>query len=301
MDSAAIETRGLTKVFGQIRAVDSLDLRVQRGEVFGFLGPNGAGKTTTIRVLLDFIRPTSGSANVLGGSGSDPDIRRKVGYLPAELNLSKRYTGATAVNYLGSLRGGYDEAYATKLADRFQLDLSRPFGDLSTGNRRKVGIVQAFMNHPDLLILDEPTSGLDPLLQDEFQDLVRESSQGGATVFLCSHALPEVEALADRVAIIRAGKLATVAHIDELRARARHRMVMTIEGEFDARKFANLPGVIRAEANGQQLEVVAEGSVDAVIKQAAELTVTRLDTPGDDLAEIFRAYYEGDAGEVRQV
>ena len=294
VDSAAIETRGLTKVFGQIRAVDSLDLRVQRGEVFGFLGPNGAGKTTTIRMLLDFIRPTAGSANILGGSGGDPDIRRRVGYLPAELNLSKRYTGATAIDYLGRVRGGYDEAYARQLADRFQLDLSRPFGELSTGNRRKVGIVQAFMNHPDLLVLDEPTSGLDPLLQDEFQDLVRESSRDGATVFLCSHALPEVEALADRVAIIRAGKLATVAHIDELRARARHRMVMTIEGEFDVRKFARLPGVIQSEANGQQLEVVAEGSVDAVIKQAAELTVTRLDTPGDDLAEIFRAYYEGD-------
>ncbi len=293
VDSAAIETRGLTKVFGQIRAVDSLDLRVQRGEVFGFLGPNGAGKTTTIRILLDFIRPTAGSANILGGSGGDQDIRRRVGYLPAELNLSKRYTGATAIDYLGRVRGGYDEAYARQLADRFQLDLSRPFGELSTGNRRKVGIVQAFMNHPDLLVLDEPTSGLDPLLQDEFQDLVRESSRDGATVFLCSHALPEVEALADRVAIIRAGKLATVAHIDELRARARHRMVMTIEGEFDVRKFARLPGVIQSEANGQQLEVVAEGSVDAVIKQAAELTVTRLDTPGDDLAEIFRAYYEG--------
>ncbi len=292
--TAAITTRNLTKEFGELRAVDNLDLRVERGEIFGFLGPNGAGKTTTIRMLLDFIRPTSGTSEVLGGSGADPAVRRKLGYLPADLNLNRRYSGETTLNYLGSLRGGFDEPFARELADRFHLDLSRPFGELSTGNRRKIGIVQAFMHHPELLILDEPTSGLDPLLQDEFQELVRNTAKNGATVFLCSHALPEVEALADRVAIIRAGKLATVARIDELRTRARHRMLLVIEGEFDAGDFRRLAGVISAEASGQKLEVVVEGSVDAVVKQAAQLTVTRLDTPGDDLAEIFRAFYEGD-------
>ncbi|MGE3073981.1 MAG: ABC transporter ATP-binding protein [Dehalococcoidia bacterium] len=295
MASAAIATTGLTKEFGELRAVDNLNLEVERGEVFGFLGPNGAGKTTTIRMLLDFIRPTAGTCQVLGGSGADPAIRRKLGYLPAELHLNRRYSGGTTMHYLGSLRGGFDEPFARDLAERFHLDLSRPFGELSTGNRRKIGIIQAFMHHPDLLILDEPTSGLDPLLQDEFQALVREAAQKGATVFLCSHVLPEVEALADRVAIIRAGQLATVAHIDELRTRARHRMVMVVGGPFDPADFKRLPGVVSAEANGQKLEVVVEGSVDAVVKEAAKLTVTRLDTPGDDLAEIFRAFYEGDA------
>ncbi|MGE0600718.1 MAG: ABC transporter ATP-binding protein [Dehalococcoidia bacterium] len=294
MLGAAIATSGLTKDFGQLRAVDHLHLEVERGEIFGFLGPNGAGKTTTIRMLLDFIRPTAGTAEVLGGSGADPEVRRKLGYLPAELHLNRRYSGETTMSYLGSLRGGFDEPFARNLAERFRLDLDRPFGELSTGNRRKIGIVQAFMHHPELLILDEPTSGLDPLLQDEFQALVRDSAQKGATVFLCSHVLPEVEALADRVAIIRSGKLATVAHIDELRTRARHRMVMVVDGPFDPGNFQRLPGVISAEGNGQKLEVVAEGSVDAVVKEAAKLTIKRLDTPGDDLAEIFRAFYEGD-------
>lgn len=294
MANAAIATSGLTKKFGALRAVDNLHLQVDRGEIFGFLGPNGAGKTTTIRMLLDFIRPTAGSCEVLGGSGADPEVRRKLGYLPAELNLNRRYSGETTISFLGSLRGRFDEPFARDLADRFHLDLDRPFGELSTGNRRKIGIVQAFMHHPELLILDEPTSGLDPLLQEQFQELVRDSVAKGATVFLCSHVLPEVEALADRVAIIRSGRLATVAHIEELRTRARHRMVLVIEGTFDASDFRRLPGVVRAEANGPKLEVVVEGSVDAVVKQAAQLNVTRLDTPGDDLAEIFRAYYEGD-------
>jgi ABC-2 type transport system ATP-binding protein len=292
--TTAIRTRKLTKDFGSLRAVDSLDLEVDQGEVFGFLGPNGAGKTTTIRMLLDFIRPTSGEGQLLGGYGSDPAIRRRVGYLPAELHLHRQYTGETAVSFLGQLHGDYDRTYAHQLADRFHLDLSRPFGELSTGNRRKVGIVQAFMHRPELLILDEPTSGLDPLLQDEFQTLVREAAAGGATVFLCSHMLPEVEALAGRVAIVRAGHLATVSKIEELRARARHRIVFTVEGEFDPALFSRLPGVVEARGYGGKLEVLVEGSVDPVIKAAAKLEIRRVDTPGDDLAEIFRAFYEGD-------
>ncbi|MEO8540553.1 MAG: ABC transporter ATP-binding protein [bacterium] len=292
--TAAIITRGLTKDFGSLRAVDSLDLEVAQGEVFGFLGPNGAGKTTTIRMLLDFIRPTSGEGRLLGGYGADPAIRRRVGYLPAELHLHRNYSGETALSFLGNLRGDYDAAYAHQLADRFHLDLSRPFGELSTGNRRKVGIVQAFMHRPELFILDEPTSGLDPLLQDEFQALVREAAAGGATVFLCSHMLPEVEALATRIAIVRAGRLATVSKIEELRARARQRIVFTVDGPFEPDVFSRLPGVIEARNTSDKLEVIVEGSVDPVIKAAANLQIIRVDTPGDDLAEIFRAFYEGD-------
>jgi ABC-2 type transport system ATP-binding protein len=298
--TAAIATRGLTKDFGSLRAVNSLDLEVEQGEVFGFLGPNGAGKTTTIRMLLDFIRPTSGEGLLLGGPGADPAIRRRVGYLPAELHLHRRYTGESALSFLGHVRGDYDRTYAHQLADRFRLDLSRPFGELSTGNRRKVGIVQAFMHRPELLILDEPTSGLDPLLQDEFQSLVRQAAARGATVFLCSHMLPEVEALAERVAIVRSGKLATISKIEALRAQARHRIVFTVEGPFDPAVFGRLPGVIEAKRAAGKLEVVVEGSVDPVIKAAAHLEVSRVDTPGDDLAEIFRTYYEGDTSGLAQ-
>ncbi len=291
----AIQTSALTKAFGDLVAVDRLDLTVSRGEVFGFLGPNGAGKTTTIRMLLDFLRPTAGDLAVLGANVRDPGIRRRIGYLPGDLKLPRRYSGNDIVEYFGRLRGGVDTGYARTLARRFGLDLNRPSGELSTGNRRKIGILQAFMHRPDLLILDEPTSGLDPLLQDEFQSLVREAAGDGATVFLCSHMLPEVEALAGRVAIIRGGHLATVATMDQLRARARHRLVFRVDGDFQPSAFQDLPGVIQATSDGPNLTVIVEGSVDAVLKAAAALTVTRIETPGDDLAEIFRAFYESSA------
>jgi len=292
MTGPAIETHGLTKAFGELVAVNQLDLAVERGEVFGFLGPNGAGKTTTIRMLLDFLRPTSGTLSVLGDDVSNPGLRRRIGYLPAELKIDRRYSGNDVISYFGGIRGGVDRQFARALAERFGLDLSRPSGHLSTGNRRKIGILQAFMHRPELLILDEPTSGLDPLLQDEFQDLVRETAARGTTVFLCSHMLPEVEALAGRVAIIRAGRLATVATMEQLRARARHHIVFRVEGPFEPAAFAALPGVVESRAEAHDLVVIVEGSVDPVLKAAAKLTVTRIETPGDDLAEIFRAFYE---------
>ncbi|MGH9004235.1 MAG: ABC transporter ATP-binding protein, partial [Acidimicrobiia bacterium] len=218
---AVIETRQLTKRFGSLTAVDSLDLEVRRGEIFGYLGPNGAGKTTTIRLCLDFLRPTSGSLRVLDGTGRDPAVRRRTGYLPGDLKLDPRYTANDVLEFYGRLRGGLDQALVADLLERFDLDPTRPAGELSTGNRRKIGIVQAFAHRPELLILDEPTSGLDPLLQHEFQQVLRRAVADGATVFLSSHVLPEVEALAHRVGILRQGRLVAVAGIDELRAQAR--------------------------------------------------------------------------------
>jgi ABC-2 type transport system ATP-binding protein len=191
MPDAAVRTEGLTKHFGPVRAVDDLDLVIERGEVFGYLGPNGAGKTTTVRLLLDFLRPTAGRAVVLGGSGGDPEIRRRIGYLPGDLRLEPDYTGTDVIELFGSLRGGFDRPWVDSLLERFGLDPSRRVGELSTGNRRKVGVVQAFMSRPELLLLDEPTSGLDPLLQHEFNALVREVVAEGATVLLSSHVLPE--------------------------------------------------------------------------------------------------------------
>jgi beta-exotoxin I transport system ATP-binding protein len=202
-----------------VQALRGLDLEVERGEVFGYLGPNGAGKTTTIRLLLDFIRPSGGRAVVLGGTGADPQVRRRMGYLPADLPVDPRWTAQDLIDFYGRLRGGVDPTWVGELLRGFDLDPARPVEELSTGNRRKVGIVQAVMHRRELLVLDEPSTGLDPLLRYEFQVLIRELNGAGTTVFLSSHVLPEVEALAGRVAILRRGELVTVAGVEELRRR----------------------------------------------------------------------------------
>ena len=289
-----IEARQLTKRFGPLTAVDSLDLEVRRGEIFGYLGPNGSGKTTTIRLCLDFLRPTAGALRVLGGSGGDPAIRRRIGYLPGDLRLEPRYRAADVLEFYGALRGGLDQALVAGLMDRFDLDPTRPVGELSTGNRRKVGIVQAFAHRPELLILDEPTSGLDPLLQHEFQAVLREAVADGATVFLSSHVLPEVEALADRVGILREGRLVAVAGIDELQAQARQRIDFHVAPPADPSVFAGIPEVVSTEAVDGVIHVVVEGSVERVVRAAARLEVRRLVTHDADLEDVFLRYYQGD-------
>ena len=291
-----IETRQLTKRFGTLTAVDGLDLEVRRGEVFGYLGPNGAGKTTTIRLCLDFLRPTTGSLRVLDGTGRDPAVRRRIGYLPGDLRLDPRYTAGDVLEFYGALRGGLNGALAQELLERFDLDPTRPVGELSTGNRRKVGIVQAFAHRPELLILDEPTSGLDPLLQHEFQQVLRRAVSEGATVFLSSHVLPEVEALADRVGILRQGHLVAVAGIGELQAQARQRIDFHVAPPADPSVFAGIPEVVSAEAVDGVIHVVVEGSVERVIKAAARLEVHRLVTHDADLEDVFLRYYQGEPG-----
>ena len=296
MGDAAILARGLTKHFGAVHAVEAVDLQVDTGEVFGFLGPNGAGKTTTIRMLLDFLRPTSGTARVLGGSGADPEIRRRMGYLPADLRVDPRYTADDLLDFLGSLRGSTDPAFRRALLDRFDLDPDRPIGELSTGNRRKVGIVQAFMHRPELVVLDEPTSGLDPILQHEFLELVREVVAGGTTVFLSSHVLPEVERVADRVGILRRGRLVTVAAVDELRSRARQRIDLLVGGPADIAVFHGVPGVVEVDSRDGLVRLVVEGSVDGALKAAANLSVDRIVTHEADLEEVFLEYYRENTG-----
>lgn len=288
---SAIRTENLTKHFGQVRAIHGLDLSVEVGEVFGYLGPNGAGKTTTIRLLLDFLRPTAGSATVLGGSPADPAVRRRVGFLPADLAVDPRYTAKDLLDFYGALRGRHDPTWVDTLLQRFDLDPTRPFRELSTGNRRKVGIVQAFAHRPELLILDEPTSGLDPLLQAEFARLIREMTATGATVFLSSHVLPEVEELAGRVAILRRGELATVAGVAELRAQARARVELRLAEPVPPGTFDGVPGVVEARTDDTTVHLVVEGSMDQLIKRAATLTVVRLITHEADLEEVFLSYY----------
>ncbi len=203
----AIHTEGLTKKYGDIEALVDLDLEVQRGEVFGFLGPNGAGKTTMIRTVLDLIRPSRGKAAILGlDSHCDSvEIRRHIGYLPGDLAMYPRLTGRDTLAYFGNLRGGIDWAYVGQLAERLNADLSKKVADYSTGNRQKVGLIQAFMSRPELIIMDEPSTGLDPLVQQEFQEMMRELAAEGRTVFLSSHTLSEVQRAGDRVGIIRGG------------------------------------------------------------------------------------------------
>ena len=294
MQDEALRTDGLTKHFGAVRALEDVDLVIERGEVFGYLGPNGAGKTTTVRLLLDFLRPTRGRAVVLGGSGGDPAIRGRIGYLPGDLRLDPTYRAADLIDFFGSLRGGVDRAWVDTLCERFGLDPTRPVGELSTGNRRKVGLVQAFMSRPDLLLLDEPTSGLDPLLQHEFNALVREMVAGGATVLLSSHVLPEVEALAARVGIIRRGRLVAVAGIEELRQTARQRLDLHVAGalsDADLARFRHVPEVVEASIQAGVMHLVVVGSVDRVIKAAAALEVQRIVSHEADLEDVFLRYY----------
>ncbi|MEO6714666.1 MAG: ABC transporter ATP-binding protein [Mycobacteriales bacterium] len=291
--TTVVEARGLRKDFGALRALHGLDLSIEAGEVFGYLGPNGAGKTTTIRLLFDFIRPTAGSVSVLGGSGADPAVRRRVGYLPADLPVPRRHTANDVFDFYGALRGGFDRRWVDQLLQRFELDPTRPVGQLSTGNRRKVGIVQAVAHRPEFVVLDEPSSGLDPLLQREFALLVRELVSDGATVLMSSHVLPEVEELADRVGILRAGRLVRIATVDELRQQARQRIELRTTGAADCAAFAALPGVVDASADGNIITITVEGSVDAVIKVAAQFEVDRIVTHETPLEEIFLGFYEG--------
>ena len=270
-----------------------LDLTVGTGEVFGFLGPNGAGKTTTIRILLDVLRPTSGEASVLGldSRRSGVEARRRIGYLPGDLALYPKLTARETLTYLAALRGGVAEAAVTALADRLELELDRPVGTLSHGNRQKVGLVQAFMHDPELLVLDEPTAGLDPLLQQEFQRLVLEAAAAGRTVFLSSHALSEVERVAGRVGIIRAGTLVALEEIATLKARATRRLDVELSQAAERDAFARLPGVREAEVDGRHLRLVVEGSVDAVVKALAAHEVVSITSHEPDLEEVFLDYY----------
>ncbi len=291
----AIRTEGLTKHFGEVRAVEDVDLVVERGEVFGYLGPNGAGKTTTIRLLLDFVRPTRGRATVLGGSGADPEVRGRIGYLPGDLRIDPAYRAADVIEFFGALRGRVDRDRVDELLQRFALDPTRPVGELSTGNRRKVGLVQAFMSRPELLLLDEPTSGLDPLLQHEFNVLVREAVAEGGTVLLSSHVLPEVEALAGRVGIVRQGRLVTVASVDELRRGARQRLELHVAapvGDDDLARFRSVPEVVEVSARGPVVDVIVEGPVAGVVKVAAGMEVQRVVSHDTDLEDIFLRFYE---------
>lgn len=294
--SAAVSCRGLTKRFGATVAVDALDLEVRRGEVVGLLGPNGAGKSTTIRMLLDLIRPTAGEVTVLGRDPRRAGVaaRRRIGYVPGGAVMPERLTGRELVAHFGALRGGLDEAAAAALAERLELDLDRRIGELSRGNRQKVALVQAFAHRPELVILDEPSSGLDPLVQREFQEIVRESAGRGAAVLLSSHVLSEVQRMAGRVGILRRGRLVAMAGVDELTHRARRRIEVTLAAPPPPAAFEGLPPGVSVEVSGRAAAFTVEGPVDPVVKALAPLEVLALTSHEDDLEDVFLGYYRGD-------
>jgi ABC-2 type transport system ATP-binding protein len=290
---SAIRTEKLSKYYGKRRGVVELELEVKAGEVFGFLGPNGAGKTTTIRMLLDLIRPSSGQAWVLGQPvRGNARLRQRIGYLPGELSLYDGLTAWELFSYFGRLRGRLDTAYLKQLIERLDLDPSRKLRTLSKGNKQKVGLVQAFMHRPELLILDEPTAGLDPLLQIEFQKMVREVQRQGATVFLSSHVMGEVQALCDRVGIIREGRLVAVSAIHELAERSLRRVRIRFDEAVNPKEWAQVPGLKDLRFDGEWLEATVQGSLDPLIKAAAQHRVRDFISQEPSLEELFLAYYE---------
>jgi len=289
----AIHLEDLTKVYGKQRGITGVSLDVCAGEVFGYLGPNGAGKTTTIRLLLDLIRPTRGRVQLFGTdvSAGGAAIRRRISYLPGELALYDQLTARELLAFFAHLRGGVEERAINQLAERLSLDLNRPIRSLSKGNKQKVGIVQAFMSRPDLLILDESTDGLDPLVQHEFLRMLQEVKEEGRTVFLSSHVLAEVEHVADRVGIIRDGQLALVEEIQALKERAVHRVEVRFAQPVNPDAFPGLTGVHDLTVDGAILRCIVTGSMDALVKAIARFEVERITSNEPDLEAIFLSYY----------
>jgi ABC-2 type transport system ATP-binding protein len=291
--TAIIEIEKLTKSYGAQRGIIEVDLSLEQGEVFGFLGPNGAGKTTTIRTMLDLIRPTSGRALVFGiESSADPvAIHRRVGYIPGEFTLYDRLTGKQTLEYFANLRGGVDATYQKSLIERFELDPSRRFREYSKGNKQKVGVVIALQHRPELLVLDEPTSGLDPLVQQTFFTTLREAVADGASVFLSSHILSEVEKSADRVAIIREGRIVKTDTVEGLRDLAHHQVELRFAGPVPIAEFEHLAGVSDVVADDHVLRLRVAGAITPVVQAAARHELLDFVSREPSLEETFLAQY----------
>ena len=303
-----IDVAGLTKSYGSKRGITDVSFQVEEGEVFGFLGPNGAGKTTTIRTLMALLKADSGSARI-----ADMDVwqqsvalKRIIGYAPGEPAFDPNLTGGQILEYFGHLRGGVDQAFLKQLIQRVDFDPTRKFRQYSSGNKRKLALIQAFMHRPRVLILDEPTNGLDPLNQQEFAHMVREVREDGRTVFLSSHILSEVEQMCNRVGIIREGQLVRIGGVAELKDIQRHEVLITFASTVPADAFKGLDGVeqVEALADGRTLRLTVSGGLDAIVKVAARYPVVTLTSQEPSLEDIFLRYYAGDglaAKEARSV
>ncbi|WP_394939754.1 ABC transporter ATP-binding protein [Psychromicrobium sp. YIM B11713] len=303
----AIQAHQITKKYGSRLALNGVSFTMPKGTVFGVIGPNGAGKTTTMRTLLDIVRPTSGQATVLGVDPrqAGPELRRRIGFLPGELILDGRSTGRKLLQHYADISGPVSKGYLEELAERLGLDLSRPVRKLSKGNKQKLGIVQAFMHKPDLLVLDEPTSGLDPLMQQVFLELVAEARQAGQSVFLSSHVISEIQQAADEVAILRDGKIVTISSVEELRASAiRHLKLVTtgISSDELRQRLEALEGVgnisVHSNANDVEAKATLIGAVQPVIQAISTLPLRDLVLEEPDLEESVLKLYSSDSKET---
>ena len=294
MSGAAIETDGLSKLYPGGHGIAEVTMSVAAGEVFGFLGPNGAGKTTTIRTLLDLIHPTGGAARILGldSRRDSVAIRARIGNLPGDFGFGRDTTGRDALALLARLHRA-PTARADELAERFRADLGRPLGELSRGNRQKVGLILATFHRPELLILDEPTGGLDPLMQEKFLALVGEERERGATVFLSSHELDEVERICDRVGMVRDGRLIAVERVPDLLGRARRKVTVRLADTAGVEDLGRLSGVSDLARTDGEVSFRFAGDVDPVLKALAAHHVTDLEVSRPTLEEVFLSYYEG--------
>ena len=291
--TAAIETSGLTKTYAGVVAVSELSLRVTAGQVFGFLGPNGAGKSTTIRMLMALQRPTRGRATLLGldAGAQSVEVHRRVGYLPGDLELFARLTGRQHIDWFGRSHGGVDQSFVRQLLERFLVVVDRPVRELSKGNRQKIGLVLAFMHQPELLILDEPSSGLDPLMRHEFESLLRETAAEGRTVFLSSHELDEVQRTADRIGIIRAGKLVAEDTVGGLRRAAPQKMEVRFRHPVNPGVLTALNGVTVTQSAGRRMTLDVTGEIGPVLKVIASNDPVDLTSRPADLDELFLSFY----------
>jgi len=299
-EQTAIAIQGLYKSYGRVQALRGVDLEIRRGEIFGFLGPNGAGKTTTIRCLLDLIRPNDGSIRVLGinPQGDPVAVRKRTGYLPGELNMEDNLKVEGQFRYYIHLRGNQvDWGFVRQLAQRLDLDLTMPIRNLSKGNKQKVGVVQALMHRPELLLLDEPTAGLDPLMQHEVYRLLTEAQGDGATVFFSSHIISEVEALAERVAIIRSGVIVEEAEPSQLVTMAMRRVWVRFKKPVDPTPLSTVEGItLLPQSNGIRVHLQVGGDMDGLIKALAAFPVSDFEIERPSLEEVFLAYYEAGDG-----
>lgn len=289
-----IETDNLTKRYGKFTALADLTLRVHPGEVFGFLGPNGAGKSTAIRLLMGELNPSAGSATVLGAAPREVAHRHRLGYVPADLALWPAMTGRDTLRFFAKLRRDVDWAYVEQLAERLSANLDKRVGELSTGNRQKIGLIQAFMHRPELLILDEPNAGLDPLVQHEFWGMMRERADAGGAVFLSSHTLSEVERVADRVGIIRQGHLIATEAVAELRQKRMRRIELDVDGALAAADLAAVAGIHDLDVHPERVTMSFDGDMAELLAAVtAKVRLRDIHTQEADLEDIFLTYYQG--------
>jgi ABC-2 type transport system ATP-binding protein len=301
-DTTAIDCQGLSKRYHgvQVDALHDLNLQVKAGEIYGFLGPNGAGKSTTIRTLLNFIQPSGGAASILGLDivRDSVKIKREIGYLSTDMAMYTKMTGHQFLDYMGELQPGTDQAYRKELTGRLKPDLDKKLGDLSRGNKQKVGIIQAFMHKPKVLIMDEPSSGLDPLMQETFYDLINEARDRGAAIFFSSHIFSEVQKICDRVGIIREGKLVVERDIKEMIKDAAHTFDITFADKPPLTGLKKLKDVTVADHDGDSVRIHVRGSLSQFLRELSTYDVVRLDAHQLDLEEMFMRYYDDERDEA---